>query len=57
MRITDLKCTVIGQNPVIRITTDAGIVGWGEAEAPKHYLKPHILFYKQFLIGRRPDQR
>lgn len=54
MRITDLKCTVIGQNPVIRITTDAGIVGWGEAEAPKHYLKPHILFYKQFLIGEDP---
>ena len=54
MRITDLKCTVIGQNPVIRITTDEGIVGWGEAEAPKHYLKPHILFYKQFIVGEDP---
>jgi L-alanine-DL-glutamate epimerase-like enolase superfamily enzyme len=54
MRITDLKCTIIGQNPVIRITTDEGIVGWGEAEAPKHYLKPHILFYKQFIVGEDP---
>ena len=54
MKITDLKCTVIGQNPVIRITTDEGIVGWGEAEAPKHYLKPHILFYKQFIVGEDP---
>ena len=26
MKITDLKCAVIGQNPVIRITTDEGIV-------------------------------
>ena len=54
MKITDLKCTVIGQNPVIRITTDEGLVGWGEAEAPKHYLKPHILFYKQFIVGEDP---
>jgi L-alanine-DL-glutamate epimerase-like enolase superfamily enzyme len=54
MKITDLKCTVIGQNPVIRITTDEGVVGWGEAEAPKHYLKPHILFYKQFIVGEDP---
>jgi L-alanine-DL-glutamate epimerase-like enolase superfamily enzyme len=54
MKITDLKCAVIGQNPVVRITTDEGIVGWGEAEAPKHYLKPHILFYKQFILGEDP---
>lgn len=54
MHITDLKCAIIGQNPVIRITTDEGIVGWGEAEWPKHYLKPHVLFYKQFLVGEDP---
>lgn len=54
MKITDLKCAVIGQNPVVRITTDAGIVGWGEAEAPKHYLKPHVLFYRQFILGEDP---
>lgn len=54
MKITDLKCAVIGQNPVIRITTDAGIVGWGQAEAPKSYLKPHVLFYKPFIVGEDP---
>ena len=54
MKITDLKCTVIGQNPVIRITTDEGIVGCGEAESPKPYLKPHVLFYRQFLLGEDP---
>ena len=48
MKITDLKCTVLGQNPVIRITTDEGISGLGEVEASKFYLKPHVLFYKQF---------
>ena len=25
MKITDLKCAIIGQNPVIRILTDEGI--------------------------------
>jgi L-alanine-DL-glutamate epimerase-like enolase superfamily enzyme len=54
MKITDLKCTILGQNPVIRITTDEGISGLGEAENPKSYLKPHVLFYKQYLIGEDP---
>src|SRR5713226_732718 len=54
MKITDLKCTVMGQNPVVRITTDEGITGLGEAENPKPYLKPHVLFYKQHLLGADP---
>ncbi len=54
MKITDLKCAVIGQNPVIRVNTDAGIYGYGQAENTKPYLKPHVLFYKQYLIGEDP---
>ena len=54
MKITDLKVAVIGQNPVVRITTDEGIDGLGAAESPKHYLKPHILHYKDFIIGMDP---
>ena len=54
MKITNLKCTILGENPVVRITTDAGISGYGEAENPKPYLKPHVLFYKQYLIGEDP---
>src|ERR1051325_9603090 len=54
MKITDLKCAVIGQNPVIRINTDEGIYGYGQAENTKPYLKPHVLFYKQYLIGEDP---
>ena len=54
MKITDLKCAVIGQNPVIRITTDAGIEGWGQAENSKPYLKPHVLFYKRYILGEDP---
>ena len=54
MKITDLKCTVLGANPVIRITTDEGISGLGEVEASKHYLKPHIMFYKDFIVGEDP---
>lgn len=54
MKITDLKCAVIGENPVIRINTDAGIYGYGQAENTKPYLKPHVLFYKKYLIGEDP---
>jgi L-alanine-DL-glutamate epimerase-like enolase superfamily enzyme len=54
MKIIDLKCTVIGQNPVVRIVTDEGIDGFGQAESSKPYLKPHVLFYKDFILGADP---
>ena len=54
MKITDLKCTILGSNPVVRITTDEGISGLGEVEASKRYLKPHIMFYKDFIVGEDP---
>jgi L-alanine-DL-glutamate epimerase-like enolase superfamily enzyme len=54
MKITDLKCTVLGQNPVVRIKTDEGIDGLGEVENSKPYLKPNILFFKQILLGDDP---
>jgi L-alanine-DL-glutamate epimerase-like enolase superfamily enzyme len=54
MKITDLRCAVIGNNPVVRILTDDGIDGLGQAEDSKPYLKPHVLFYKKYLIGEDP---
>ena len=52
MKITDLKCAIIGQNPVVRITTDEGIHGLGQVESYKPYLKPHILFYRDRILGQ-----
>lgn len=78
MKITDLKCAIIGdshlkpvQKPqygiarntmyaslgdsvVVRITTDEGISGYGQAETTKPYLKPYVLFYKDYLLGEDP---
>ena len=54
MKITDLKAAVIGSNPVVRIVTDEGIDGWGQAESFKPYLKSHILFYKDLILGMDP---
>jgi L-alanine-DL-glutamate epimerase-like enolase superfamily enzyme len=56
MKITDLKVTVLGQNPVVRIVTDEGLCGYGEVENTKSYLKPHILFYKPYIMGEDPTQ-
>ena len=54
LTITDLKCAIIGGSPVVRITTSEGISGYGQAESTKSYLKPFVLFYKDYLIGEDP---
>ena len=54
MKITDVRCAVIGSNPIVRIVTDEGICGYGEVESSKPYLKPVVLFYKQYLLGEDP---
>ncbi len=54
MKITDLRCTVIGRNPIVRIDTDEGISGLAEVEGSKDYLKPHVMFYKRFILGQDP---
>jgi L-alanine-DL-glutamate epimerase-like enolase superfamily enzyme len=54
MKITDLKCAVIGGSPVVRVVTDAGISGFGAAEFYKPFLKPIILAFRDSLIGEDP---
>jgi len=54
MRIVDLKCTVIDDYPLVRIDTDEGITGLAQIESSKSYLKPHVLFYKRFIVGQDP---
>jgi L-alanine-DL-glutamate epimerase-like enolase superfamily enzyme len=54
MKITDLKCTTIGTNPIVRITTDEGIDGLGAVESYKPYIKPHVLFYRDMILGEDP---
>jgi len=54
MKITDVKCAVIANAPVIRITTDEGITGWSQIETPKPYLQPIVLQLKSWLVGENP---
>jgi L-alanine-DL-glutamate epimerase-like enolase superfamily enzyme len=54
IKITDLKCAIIGRNPVVRIVTDQGVSGYGQAESAKPYLKPMVLFYKDYILGEDP---
>jgi len=54
VKITDLRCAVIGGSPVVRIITDEGIDGLGQVELTKPYLKPHILFYKPYILDEDP---
>jgi len=54
MKITDLKVAIIGNLPIVRVTTDEGIDGIGAAETTKPYLKPMIEFYRDMIIGKDP---
>jgi L-alanine-DL-glutamate epimerase-like enolase superfamily enzyme len=54
IKITDLRCAIIGKNPVVRIVTDQGISGYGQAESTKAYLKPMVMFYRDYLLGEDP---
>lgn len=49
-----MKVAVIGQSPVLRLVTDEGISGYGQVESYKPYLKPHMLYYRDFLLGEDP---
>ncbi|MEZ2331274.1 mandelate racemase/muconate lactonizing enzyme family protein [Mesorhizobium sp. RCC_202] len=54
MKITDLRCAVIGKHPIVRIVTDEGLYGLGEVEYTKSYLKPFVLHFREALIGEDP---
>ena len=56
MQITDIKYAIIGNHPVIRITTDEGIDGIGGAEQSRNqpYFKPQIEYYKNMIVGLDP---
>ena len=54
MKITDLRCAVIGKHPIVRIVTDEGLHGLGEVEYTKSYLKPFVLHFREALIGEDP---
>jgi len=54
LKITDLKCAVIGTNPIVRLVTDEGISGYGEIESYKPYLKHHVLLLRDALLGQDP---
>jgi L-alanine-DL-glutamate epimerase-like enolase superfamily enzyme len=57
MKITDLKCMTISdlRALLVRIDTDEGMSGLAQIEASKYnYLRPHILFFKPYLIDQDP---
>lgn len=54
MKITDVKCAVIANSPVVRIVTDEGIDGWSQLETPKPYAHPQVLLLKPWLVGQDP---
>lgn len=54
MKITALKCAVLGNSPIVRIVTDEGISGYAQVESYKPYLRWHVLHYEQYILGEDP---
>ena len=54
LKITDIKCAIIGENPIVRIVTDAGISGYGPVEFTKPYIAPLVLLLRDALLGMDP---
>ncbi|WP_454857373.1 mandelate racemase/muconate lactonizing enzyme family protein [Rhizobium binxianense] len=54
MRITDLRCAMIGRNLIVRVVSDEGISGFGAVESFKPSLKPQVLALRDGLIGMDP---
>ena len=54
MRITDVRCALLGRHPVVRILTDAGLDGFGPVEHTKPYIAPYVTHLREALIGADP---
>ncbi len=54
MKITEIRCAIIGRNPVVRLLTDAGLDGFGPVEHTKPWIKPHVMLLSDALIGQDP---
>ncbi|MGH7912717.1 MAG: mandelate racemase/muconate lactonizing enzyme family protein, partial [Candidatus Dormibacteraceae bacterium] len=56
MKITAVRCALLGNHPVVRIATDEGVDGYGEIEASKPYLQPVFAIYEPHLLGQDPRE-
>ncbi|RII95571.1 mandelate racemase/muconate lactonizing enzyme family protein [Clavibacter michiganensis] len=56
MRITDIRCALIGHSPIVRIVTDEGIDGFAEIEYSKPYVASTLGVYRPLLIGADPTE-
>jgi len=54
VKITDVRCAVIGSSPIVRIVTDEGISGYGQVESYKPYLRNHVLLLRDAVLGQDP---
>ncbi|MFD7920015.1 mandelate racemase/muconate lactonizing enzyme family protein [Streptomyces sp. NPDC059740] len=54
MRITAVKCALIGDSPVVRVVTDEGVDGYGQIESYKPFARAFVPYFEQFVLGGDP---
>ena len=55
MKITAVRCAVIGRHPIVRVVTDEGLSGYGQVEFWKPYAKAHIDLLAETIVGMDPS--
>lgn len=56
MKITEVRCALVGSSPVVRVMTDGGIDGFAELEPSKAHLVPVVEHVGGMLVGSDPTQ-
>lgn len=54
MKITAIRCALLGDSPVIRVATDEGVDGYSQIESSKPYMATVVPMYEPFLLGEDP---
>ncbi|MEV8567549.1 mandelate racemase/muconate lactonizing enzyme family protein [Streptomyces sp. NPDC051322] len=54
MKITAVKCALLGNSPVVRVVTDEGIDGYGQIESYKPFAKAFVPYFAEFVLGQDP---
>lgn len=54
MKITRIACALLGNSPVVRVVTDAGLDGFGQVESSRPFVATTIPMVAAELIGEDP---
>jgi L-alanine-DL-glutamate epimerase-like enolase superfamily enzyme len=56
VKVTDVRTALLGNNLIVRLTTDEDICGYGAVEATREFVRPAIEQLAQYVVGENPTE-